>query len=115
LTGQDRPQVYVSQNQGYIVDTMITRGTDEDVDVIFIDWSEITPDHGDYSEIQLDTLEEAAEASLRLPKETAIGNLNDMIEFLEKLGIEDDDEFTARIEEALIDLRGYIADMEMNR
>lgn len=116
----NRPQVYISQNTGYVVDTWLMRGTDEDVDVIFIDWSEITPDHGDFMEIQLDTLEEAAEASLRLPKDTAIRNLTDMVEFLEthfdpSSGYVERDAFSARAIQTIKDLKSHITELEMNQ
>lgn len=115
-----RPQVYINQNQGYVVDTWITRGSDEDVDVIFIDWSEICPENDGFNENQLDRLEEAAEMSLRLPKQHAIENLTEMIEFLEThfdadSGYVLDDDFSKRAIQTIKDLKSHITDLEMER
>jgi hypothetical protein len=76
------PQVVVQQFTGLTVDWTITRDTFRSVDVIFIDWSEITPENDGYSESQLDRLEEAAEACKRLP-DGGPGYLEEMVEFLE--------------------------------
>ena len=108
---QAMPQVYVSISGG-VGDVHTTRG---EVDVVFIDWDNVTGDSWNGEERLLDDIAAAVDGSLRLPADIALRNLGDIEEYLDNFitGYEIRDAFRKRAVELLKRVRSDATDLEM--
>lgn len=109
-----RPQVLIEQTTGLMVDYRVVSG---DVDVIFIDWSEVTPDHDGMSEDQFENFKGAAAEARKLPPDLERSVLKELTEWLEmyvdpNTGYTERDEFRKHMVRTLRRLRHRIVSLE---
>lgn len=77
MTETQRPLIYVSVSGG-IAETERYG----DIDVVLIDWDEVTPESYLDPAYHLEAIEDAVQASLKLPKETMIQNERALLDWL---------------------------------